>query len=104
VTIAASGSSSPLGIVRVGVGAVGVPSRAMDVENAVALDHPSLYAARFIHILAGDWSVLGFRDAEDGAFIGEVMDSAADRRRRTYRSPGPRSRHPNRERRAARLP
>jgi beta-fructofuranosidase len=44
-----------------------------DVEGAVALDHPSLYAAQFIHDGDG-WTVLGFRDKEDGVFFGEIMD------------------------------
>lgn len=45
-----------------------------DMDHAVALDHPSLYAAQFIQDHTGGWSVLGFRDTEDGAFIGEIMD------------------------------
>ena len=44
-----------------------------DVGGAVALDHPSLYAAQFIRD-EGGWSVLGFRDTEDGVFFGEIMD------------------------------
>lgn len=44
-----------------------------DVEGAVALEHPSLYAAQFIRDGEG-WTVLGFRDTEDGVFHGEIMD------------------------------
>jgi beta-fructofuranosidase len=44
-----------------------------DVEGAVALEHPSLYAAQFIRDGDG-WTVLGFRDTEDGVFHGEIMD------------------------------
>jgi beta-fructofuranosidase len=44
-----------------------------DVEGAVALEHPSLYAAQFIRD-RGDWTILGFRDTEDGVFFGEIMD------------------------------
>jgi beta-fructofuranosidase len=44
-----------------------------DVDGAVALDHPSLYAAQFVRDGAG-WAVLGFRDTEDGVFYGEIMD------------------------------
>jgi beta-fructofuranosidase len=44
-----------------------------DVEGAVALDHPSLYAAQFIRD-GGGWTVLGFRNTENGVFFGEIMD------------------------------
>lgn len=44
-----------------------------DVGGAVALEHPSLYAAQFIQD-EGGWSVLGFRDTEDGVFFGEILD------------------------------
>jgi beta-fructofuranosidase len=44
-----------------------------DIASAVALEHPSLYAAQFIRDGAA-WMVLGFRDTEDGIFIGEIMD------------------------------
>ena len=45
-----------------------------DVEGAVALEHPSLYAAQFIRDGSEGWTVLGFRDSEDGVFFGEIMD------------------------------
>ena len=45
-----------------------------DIGGAVALEHPSLYAAQFIQDQAGAWNVLGFRDSEDGVFFGEIMD------------------------------
>jgi len=45
-----------------------------DIDGAVALNHPSLYAARLVLDRAGAWSVLGFRDTEDGVFIGEIAD------------------------------
>jgi beta-fructofuranosidase len=44
-----------------------------DLDNAVALDHPSLYATNFVRDDA-HWAVLGFRDTEDGEFIGEITD------------------------------
>jgi beta-fructofuranosidase len=44
-----------------------------DVKGAVALEHPSLYAAQFIRE-DGGWTVLGFRDIEDGVFHGEILD------------------------------
>jgi beta-fructofuranosidase len=45
-----------------------------DVDGAVALDHPSLYAGRLVQDRVGDWFVLGFRDTEHGAFVGEITD------------------------------
>jgi beta-fructofuranosidase len=45
-----------------------------DAEEATSLDHPSLYAANFVRDGAGGWAVLGFRDTEDGAFVGEIAD------------------------------
>ena len=45
-----------------------------DIDGAVALNHPSLYAARLVANRAGTWSVLGFRDTENGVFIGEIAD------------------------------
>jgi len=44
------------------------------VEDAVALEHPSLYAGRLVQGPGGEWCVLGFRDFEDGAFVGEITD------------------------------
>ena len=45
-----------------------------DLDNATALAHPSLYAANFVHDGSNGWSVLGFRDTEDGIFIGEISN------------------------------
>jgi beta-fructofuranosidase len=44
------------------------------IEEAVALEHPSLYAGRLVQNGRGDWCVIGFRDYEDGAFVGEITD------------------------------
>jgi beta-fructofuranosidase len=43
-------------------------------EEAVALEHPSLYAGRLVQDGDGDWCVMGFRDIERGAFVGEITD------------------------------
>ncbi len=45
-----------------------------DIDHAVALEHPSLYAGRPVQDRAGRWYVVGFRDTEDGAFVGEITD------------------------------
>jgi len=45
-----------------------------DLERAEPLDHPSLYAASFVRDGSGRWHVLGFRDTEDGRFVGEITD------------------------------
>ena len=46
-----------------------------DADEPVPLDHPSLYAANFVRDGgSGGWSVLGFRDTEDGVFVGEIAD------------------------------
>jgi beta-fructofuranosidase len=49
-----------------------------DVDEPTPLDHPSLYAANFVRDGgcggSGGWSVLGFRDTEDGVFVGEIVD------------------------------
>jgi beta-fructofuranosidase len=45
-----------------------------DLDNATALDHPSLYAPNFVQHHSGDWSLLGFRDTEHGRFVGEITD------------------------------
>jgi beta-fructofuranosidase len=44
-----------------------------DLERAAPLAHPSLYAANFVQD-GRDWAVLGFRDSEGGAFVGEITD------------------------------
>jgi beta-fructofuranosidase len=44
------------------------------VEAALALAHPSLYAARLVQARDGSWCALGFRDTEDGGFVGEISD------------------------------
>ena len=55
-----------------------VPGRSLtgpwDIAAATAFDHPSLYAARLVEERPGRWSLLGFRDTEDGAFVGEIPD------------------------------
>jgi beta-fructofuranosidase len=43
-----------------------------EIADAAPLGHPSLYAGRLVQ--DGDWFVLGFRDTEDGAFVGEITD------------------------------
>ncbi len=45
-----------------------------DLDGATTFDHPSLYAARLVERRPGDWVLLGFRDTEDGAFVGEIAD------------------------------
>jgi beta-fructofuranosidase len=45
-----------------------------DLDSAAPLGHPSLYAANFVREASGRWAVLGFRDTEDDAFIGEIAD------------------------------
>jgi beta-fructofuranosidase len=45
-----------------------------DLEAAAPIAHPSLYAARLVRDRSGDWFALGFRDTEDGAFVGEIAD------------------------------
>lgn len=45
-----------------------------DLEKARTFDHPSLYAARLVERAPGDWALLGFRDTEDGRFVGEITD------------------------------
>lgn len=45
-----------------------------DLDAATTLDHPSLYAANFVQLSSGEWAVLGFRDTEDGAFVGAISD------------------------------
>jgi beta-fructofuranosidase len=45
-----------------------------EIADAVPIDHPSLYAARLVRDPTNGWSLLGFRDTEDGIFIGEITD------------------------------
>lgn len=45
-----------------------------DFTRAHTLDHPSLYAAHLVHVPDDGWVVIGFRDQEDGAFVGELTD------------------------------
>ena len=52
----------------------GVPDRPLGPRRATTFDHPSLYAARLVERRPGDWVLLGFRDTEDGAFVGEIAD------------------------------
>lgn len=45
------------------------------INAATPLNHPSLYAARLVRDpLSGQWAVIGFRDVEDGRFIGAIVD------------------------------
>jgi beta-fructofuranosidase len=45
-----------------------------DIASATPLGHPSLYAARLVQDRDGAWSILGFRDTENGTFVGEIPD------------------------------
>ncbi len=45
-----------------------------DIAAATPFDHPSLYAARLVEEAPGRWALLGFRDTEDGAFVGVIPD------------------------------
>ena len=45
-----------------------------DLADATPFDHPSLYAARLVEEAPGRWGLLGFRDTEDGAFVGAIPD------------------------------
>lgn len=44
-----------------------------DPNQAVRFDHPSIYAARIVEH-QGDWYMIGFRNEENGQFIGELTD------------------------------
>jgi beta-fructofuranosidase len=44
-----------------------------DVRQARRFPHDSLYAARLVQH-DGRWNLLGFRDTEDGVFVGELTD------------------------------
>jgi beta-fructofuranosidase len=64
---------------RGGVGGVWVaPGESLlgpwSLEDAVALEHSSLYAGRLVQNGAGEWFVIGFRDMEAGSFVGEIID------------------------------
>jgi beta-fructofuranosidase len=45
-----------------------------EIADAEPVDHPSLYAGRLVQDRSGRWMLLGFRDIEDGVFIGEIAD------------------------------
>ena len=45
-----------------------------DLAGARPFEHPSLYAARLVEEGPGSWALLGFRDTEDGEFVGEIAD------------------------------
>ena len=45
-----------------------------DIAAATTFAHPSLYAARLVEERPGSWALLGFRDTEDGTFVGEITD------------------------------
>jgi len=50
-----------------------------DIAAARPFDHPSIYAARLVQgagdaSTPGGWGLIGFRDTEDGVFIGEIAD------------------------------
>jgi beta-fructofuranosidase len=45
-----------------------------DLDAAATLDHPSLYAGQLVQDRDGDWFVIGFRDTENGTFVGEITD------------------------------
>lgn len=49
------------------------PLGPFDLSKAVRFDHPSIYAARIVKHL-GEWYMLGFRDLENGNFVGELTD------------------------------
>ena len=44
------------------------------ISRAQPFRHPSLYAARLVEERPGRWALLGFRDTEDGSFVGEILD------------------------------
>ena len=44
-----------------------------DITGARRFPHDSLYAARLVQH-AGSWHLIGFRDTEDGVFVGELTD------------------------------
>ena len=44
-----------------------------DTSKAVRFDHASIYAARIVSH-EGAWYMLGFRNEENGSFVGELTD------------------------------
>jgi beta-fructofuranosidase len=44
-----------------------------DLSQATRFPHESIYAARVVEH-EGQWFMLGFRDLEDGKFVGELTD------------------------------
>jgi beta-fructofuranosidase len=44
-----------------------------DTTKAVRFDHDSIYAARIVQH-SGSWHMLGFRNEENGQFVGELTD------------------------------
>ena len=60
---------------RGGVFSVAGPSvdGPFDVASAVRFAHDSLYAPRLVRH-AGRWNLIGFRNIEDGGFVGELTD------------------------------
>ena len=59
-------------------GVYAVPGKSLlgpwEIADAVPIDHPSLYAARLVQDRGNGWALLGFRDTEEGNFIGEIAD------------------------------
>jgi beta-fructofuranosidase len=49
------------------------PLGPFDTNKAVRFDHPSLYAARLVKH-EGSWNLIGFREWEEGKFVGELTD------------------------------
>ncbi|HEX2771139.1 MAG TPA: glycosyl hydrolase family 32 [Micromonosporaceae bacterium] len=45
-----------------------------DFDRAYAWAHPSLYAGQLLRDRDGQWLLLGFRDLENGEFVGEIVD------------------------------
>jgi beta-fructofuranosidase len=45
-----------------------------DLDAARPFPDPSLYAGRLIGGVAGGWSLMGFRDHDNGRFVGELID------------------------------
>jgi beta-fructofuranosidase len=45
-----------------------------DVAGGRPFAHPHLYAPRLVPDAGGSWSVIGFLDRADGAFVGELAD------------------------------
>jgi beta-fructofuranosidase len=45
-----------------------------DFDRAEPLRHPSLYAGQLLQDRRGRWLLHGFRNIEDGGFVGEIVD------------------------------